>query len=80
MSAAPSIPVPSSYWPDSRITNAVALQITIVSTNTPSIWISPCVTGWRVLAVAAAFGALPIPASFENSPRFTPIAIAWLTA
>ena len=28
------------------------------------------------MAVAAAFGALPIPASLENSPRLTPFSMA----
>ncbi|COQ35179.1 Uncharacterised protein [Streptococcus pneumoniae] len=36
----------------------------------------PCLTGCVTFAVAAAFGALPIPASFENNPRFTPSKIA----
>ena len=29
-------------------------------------------TGWDTLAVAAALGAEPIPASFENKPRLIP--------
>lgn len=46
--------------------------MTSVSVSTPKAWISPCLTGWLVVAVAAAFGALPIPASFEKIPRLTP--------
>ncbi len=56
--------------------NAVEVQITMVSTKTPSDWTKPCLTGWETVAVAAAFGALPMPASFENRPRFTPLSIA----
>ena len=48
--------------------NAVEVQITMVSTNTPSDCTKPCLTGWDTVAVAAAFGALPMPASFENRP------------
>ena len=37
-------------------------------------------TGCGIVAVAAAFGALPSPASFENRPRFTPCITAIPTA
>ena len=52
--------------------NAVQLQITIVSTNTPSACTNPALTGWSHSAAAAAHGADPEPASFENSPRLIP--------
>ena len=43
-----------------------------MSVNTPRVWISPCFTGWETLAVAAALGALPIPASLLNKPLLIP--------
>ena len=52
--------------------NAVQVQIIIVSVKTPSDCIKPCFTGCEVSAVAAALGALPIPASLENKPLFIP--------
>ncbi|SCT93540.1 Uncharacterised protein [Staphylococcus aureus] len=51
---------------------AVAVQTNIVSKNTPNDWIKPCLTGCGTAAVAAAFGAEPIPASLENKPRLIP--------
>ena len=51
---------------------AVQLQMTMVSVNTLRACISPCFTGWETVAVAAALGAEPIPASLENKPRLTP--------
>ena len=51
---------------------AVQLQITIVSINTPSACVNPAFTGLSHSAAAAAHGAEPEPASFENNPRFTP--------
>ena len=51
---------------------AVQLQITMVSTNTPSACVSPALTGVSHSAAAAAQGAEPEPASFENSPRLMP--------
>ena len=56
--------------------NAVDVQITMVSTNTPRDCTKPCFTGCDTVAVAAAFGALPMPASFENRPRLTPFSMA----
>ena len=56
--------------------NPVALQISIVSTNTPNACNKPCFTGWETFEVAAAFGALPIPASLEYSPLLIPWSIA----
>ena len=44
---------------------AVAVHKISVSMNTDNIWISPCFAGCEVSAAAAAFGAEPIPASFE---------------
>ena len=46
--------------------------MTMVSVNTLRACISPCFTGWETVAVAAALGAEPIPASLENKPRLTP--------
>ena len=56
--------------------NAVAVQMMMVSTKTPSDWINPCLTGCDTVAVAATLGALPMPASLENRPRLTPLSIA----
>lgn len=52
--------------------NAVQEQTSRVSVNTPRVWIRPCFTGWLTSAVAAAFGALPSPASLLNIPRLKP--------
>ena len=51
---------------------AVQLQITMVSINTPNACVSPAFTGKSHSAAAAAHGAEPEPASFENRPLFTP--------
>ena len=64
---------PEACVPLKRITNAVQLQTTSVSTNTPSACISPCFTGCDTSAVAATFGAEPSPASLEKSPLLIPI-------
>ena len=60
----------------SKTMKPVALQIKIVSTNTPKACNKPCFTGWDTFEVAAAFGALPIPASLEYSPLLIPCNIA----
>jgi hypothetical protein len=39
--------------------------MTSVSMNTPKDCTSPCLAGWETSAVAAAFGALPMPASSD---------------
>ena len=52
---------------------AVAVHTTMVSTNTPRDWMRPCWTGWATVAVAAAKGAVPCPASLENRPRRVPL-------
>ncbi len=52
---------------------AVAVHTTMVSTKTPRDWMSPCWTGWATVAVAAAKGAVPCPASLENRPRLVPL-------
>ena len=56
-------------------------QITIVSMKTPSACTKPWLDGWCGTGVAAAamFGAEPMPASLEKSPRFTPFSIAAAT-
>ena len=48
----------------------------IVSKNVPSIAIVPCFTGLFVFAAACAIGALPSPASFENTPLEIPYCMA----
>lgn len=55
---------------------AVAVHTTSVSTNTPRDWMKPWRTGWDVVAVAAALGTEPSPASLENRPRRTPLIMA----
>ena len=55
-----------------KITNAVMVQISIVSIKVPSIAIMPCSTGLFVLAAAWAMAALPSPASFEKIPLANP--------
>ena len=62
----------TSYKGARSMIMAVQLQITIVSINTPSACVNPAFTGLSHSAAAAAHGAEPDPASFENSPRFTP--------
>ena len=54
----------------------VIVHITIVSINVPVIDTSPWRTGSFVCAAAAAIGAEPSPASFENMPRAMPFCIA----
>ena len=63
---------PSSGVPLNKIMNAVQVQINKVSVNTANVCIKPCLTGCETCAVAAAFGAEPIPASLLNSPRLIP--------
>ncbi|MNW56156.1 hypothetical protein D3C74_338600 [compost metagenome] len=70
------LPGSNTSGPAMRMMKAVAEHTTIVSTNTPSDWIRPCLAGCETVAVAAAFGALPMPASFENRPRLTPLSSA----
>ena len=52
--------------------NAVSEQIIRVSKKVPVIETRACFPGWLVFAAAATIGALPIPDSFEKSPRATP--------
>ena len=52
--------------------NAVAEQMSSVSMNTDSICTRPCLAGCETSAVAAAFGAEPMPASLEYRPRLMP--------
>src|SRR5699024_3138741 len=72
----PSLAFALVQVPEIKIINAVALQINKVSVNTLSICTRPCLTGWLTFAVAAAFGALPSPASLEKRPRLTPCKMA----
>ena len=51
-------------------------QIKSVSINTEITCTIPCFAGWLTDALAAAFGALPIPASLENRPLLIPITTA----
>ena len=53
----------------------VIVQTSIVSMKVPVIVTSPCLAGSFVLAAAAAIGAEPRPASFENIPLATPFRI-----
>ena len=61
---APVTPL-SEPTPEDRTTNAVKVQMIIVSIKTESIWTRPCLAGCDTEAEAAAFGAEPTPASFE---------------
>ena len=75
-----SAPAASPYptgTPLQRITNAVRVQITIVSTNTSKIPKKPCFTGFLVSAQACAIDPVPRPASFEKIPRDTPFFQFW---
>src|SRR5690606_29791742 len=56
--------------------SAVQLHRIRVSMNTLSDCTMPCATGCLTSATAATLGALPSPASLENSPRLTPIRMA----
>ena len=58
------------------IVSPVMVQTTSVSMKVPVMEISPCLTGSRVDATAAAMGAEPSPASLEKMPRAIPICIA----
>lgn len=51
---------------------AVQEQTTSVSQNTPRACSRPCFTGCETVAVAAALGAEPSPASLLNKPRLMP--------
>ena len=62
----------ASGTPPKRMMKAVQVQITSVSVKTPRVWISPCLTGCDTWAVAATFGAEPMPASLLNRPRLMP--------
>ena len=44
--------------------------------KTPKDWMRPWRTGWVVVAVPAALGTVPRPASLENRPRRTPLRTA----
>ena len=63
---------PVNGTPLNRMMNAVHVQMINVSVNTPNACISPCLTGWVTSAVAATFGADPMPASLLNNPRLMP--------
>lgn len=70
----------ASGTPPNRMMKAVQVQMTSVSVKTPRVWISPCFTGCETWAVAATFGAEPIPASLLKSPRLMPCINAAPTA
>ena len=72
----PLSPSEGSHAPVTTMARPVMVHITIVSMNVPVMQTSPCRAGSFVLAAAAAIGAEPRPASFENMPRATPICIA----
>ena len=67
---------PHTSGPASRMTKAVAVHTTMVSMKTPRDWMRPWRTGCDTVAVAAALGAVPWPASLENRPRLVPLIIA----
>ena len=67
---------PHTFSPAMRMTKAVAVHTTIVSMKTPRDWMRPWRTGWDTVAVAAALGAVPWPASLEKRPRLVPLIIA----
>ena len=72
-------PTPSSpifQLPVMTMVSPVIVHTTSVSMKVPVIETSPCLTGSRVEATAAAIGAEPSPASLENMPRAMPICIA----
>ena len=54
----------------------VIVQTTSVSRKVPVMETSPCRTGSRVFADAAAMGAEPSPASLEKMPRAMPLCMA----
>ena len=55
-----------------KITSAVRVHITIVSTKTSNIPKNPCFTGFLVSAHAWAIEPVPNPASLEKIPLETP--------
>ena len=63
----------SSRTPEERITRAVMVSTTKVSTKTPIIATSPCSSGSFTSAMAWACGVEPIPASLEKRPRASTI-------
>ena len=52
---------------------------TMVSIKTLRLCTKPCETGCWTSAVAAIFGTVPRPASFENKPRLAPCIMAAAT-
>ena len=78
VSTVPVTPEPGCSASDIRIITPVAVQIRMVSMNTPSACTKPCDDGWCGLgmATAAMLGAEPMPASLENRPRLTPLSMA----
>ncbi|MDT4869750.1 hypothetical protein FQZ97_1047970 [compost metagenome] len=55
---------------------AVLVHTSRVSMNTLRDWTMPWAAGCFTSATAATLGALPRPASLENSPRLTPMMMA----
>ena len=82
VTATPSIPFSTAYvWEPVRIMERpVIVQIMIVSIKVPNIDTSPCLAGSSTVAVHAAIGALPRPASFEKIPLAIPFCIAIIMA
>ena len=54
------------------VTKPAIEQMTTVSKKTPIDWTSPCSTGCRLSAAAAAIVIVPWPASLTMSPRLIP--------
>ncbi len=91
-SPSPGTPILKAIWDSSApvspllqapvmmIKRAVRVQTQMVSMKVPSIPTTPCRTGSWVRAAAWAMGALPSPASLENTPRATPNRRTWAMA
>ena len=72
----PTPSCPMFQLPVMIMVSPVIVHTMSVSINVPVMDTSPCLTGSRVDATAAAMGAEPSPASLENMPRAIPICIA----
>ena len=70
VSAVPS--QPEVHAPEDTTTKPVMVQMINVSKNTSNAPQKACFTGLLVFAAACAIGALPKPASLENTPRAKP--------
>ena len=69
---ADQIPAPPRFAPVQRITRPVSVQISSVSNTVAVMEIRPCCGALTPEASAAAMGAVPRPASLENTPLLMP--------